>query len=84
MACGTPVLVSNLAFRDILPDNLRELLMFKEGDHRDLAEKMVKFASLSAQEREAIGGQLRDIIVEKHGLSGLAEKLYRALSTNDH
>ncbi len=83
MACGTPVLVSNLAFREILSDDLRESLMFKEGDHQDLAEKMVKFAVFSAQEREMIGGRLRDIIVKQHGLVGLTEKLYEVLSNDN-
>ncbi|MDO8467168.1 MAG: glycosyltransferase family 4 protein [bacterium] len=84
MACGSPILVSNLAFRDVLPEDLQSLLMFQEGDHRDLAEQMVKLAALSAQDREAIGGRLRDIIVEKHGLDGLVDKLYSALSANDN
>lgn len=83
MASGTPVLVSNLAFQEILPSDLLSSLMFVEGDHRDLAEKIVKFITLPPIEREKIGLRLRDIIVEKHGLSGLADRLYRALLSND-
>lgn len=84
MASGIPILVSNLAFRDILPSDLRDDLMFVEGDYRDLAEKIVKFVALDSGEREKIGARLHDIIVKQHSLSGLSEKLYGALLTNDH
>ncbi len=79
MACGIPVLVSNGAFRDIFPPELRSLLMFSEKDYDDLAAKIREFVALAPSEREAIGRTMRILIQEKHSLSGLMEKLSAAL-----
>ena len=75
MACGIPVLVSNLAFRDILGPALANQLMFKEGDHRDLADKISQLASLSSADRQKLGEKLRDIIARQHDLRRLVIRL---------
>ncbi len=84
MACGVPILVSNLAFADILPSDLQAKLMFKEGDYRDLADKIVGFSRISKEERKEIGSRLRDIIVKHHDLSGLLNKLVKVFRAYDH
>ncbi|MEK7654126.1 MAG: glycosyltransferase family 4 protein [Patescibacteria group bacterium] len=75
MACGIPVLVSNLAFRDILGPTLADQLMFKEADHRDLADKISRISALGAEDREKLGEKLREIIVRKHDLTRLVTRL---------
>lgn len=79
MACGLPVLVSNRAFEEILGSHLASQLMFAEGDHRELAEKIVRFAAMPVEKRREIGKQLRSITVEKHDLSVLISRLAGSL-----
>ncbi len=81
MACGIPVLVSNLAFRDILGPELSNQLMFREGDHRDLAEKVSRIAALGIEDREKLGGRLREIIVNRHDLGRLVIRLAETIKT---
>ncbi len=81
MACGIPVLISNLAFRDILGPELSNQLMFKEGDHRDLADKISQIAALSVEDREKLGGRLREIIVNQHDLGRLVIRLAETIKT---
>lgn len=81
MACGLPVLVSNLAFRDILPPELQERLMFLENNHVVLAAKIEYLAGLSEGERHEIGSALRSLVIAKHGLNDLMDKLHQAITS---
>ena len=81
MACGIPVLVSNLAFHDILGPELADRLIFKEGDCRDLADKISRIAALSAEDRQKIGDSLREVVVRQHGLGRLVARLTESIRT---
>lgn len=75
MACGLPVLVSNKAFEEIFPADLRPHLMFQEKNAEDLADKIAGIINWSPPEREHIGAVMRELIVKKHSLKGLIDKL---------
>ena len=75
MACGVPVLVSNRAFEEYFDANLQSRLMFVEGDAEDLHRKITNFISLPEAQKQQITTKLRNIIVERHGLSGLVNRL---------
>ncbi len=79
MACGLPVLVSNLAFREILPPKLQDRLMFLENDAGALAARISELVNLSEEERREIGAALRELIIAKHGLNDLMDKLNKAI-----
>ena len=69
MACGIPVLVSNQAFRKFFPANWQDLLMFKEKDAEDLAEKIINLRG----SKEDIN--LREVVTKYHNLDNLIEKI---------
>ncbi|MGE5307572.1 MAG: glycosyltransferase, partial [Deltaproteobacteria bacterium] len=58
MACGRPVIVSAIpAFKEIV-DHGHTGMLFREGDHADLAEKILRLAQDPAS-RESLAGQAR-------------------------
>jgi len=75
MSSGLVVLVSNDAFNNIFDVNLREKLMFKEGDAFDLSSKMENLINLPKEDMMVIKKEMRDIIVKKHSLDSLMDKL---------
>ena len=75
MACQSMVLVSNPVFEGIFPKELREILMFKERDAEDLAKKLAYLINLPKAEKEKIGREFREIVVKRHSLDGLVDKL---------
>jgi glycosyltransferase involved in cell wall biosynthesis len=79
MTCELPILVSNLAFRDILGPQLSSQLMFEEGDHRELAEKILAFSNLSPEKKKEIGKKLRPIVTRHHDLESLINRLAGSL-----
>lgn len=79
MACQTLALVSNSVYQKIFPEALRPLLLFRENDPLDLADKLERLLPLPVQASETIGGQLREIVVRSHGLNKLTDKLIRTL-----
>ncbi len=80
MACGQLVLVSNRVFEDIFSDEQKKLLMFQEENIDDLARKIKRLFGLDSGEKEKIAIQIREIIVSRHSLKFLVDKLFKALS----
>lgn len=78
MASELPVLVSNAAYKDIFPSSLRQKLMFKEKDSRDLAFKLKNI--LNDPEFDKIGPELRRIVIEQHGLNKLVQTLTKEIN----
>jgi glycosyltransferase involved in cell wall biosynthesis len=76
MACEMPVLTSNIGMKKFWPEDLCGKLLFKENNSGDLASKMENLLAMSESERGEIGGRLRQIVVEKHSLRALSEKLF--------
>lgn len=75
MACQSMVLVSNPVFERIFPKELQEILIFKERDPEDLAKKLTYLMNLSKEEKEKIGRELREMVVNGHSLDNLTQKL---------
>lgn len=75
MSCGSIIFVSNRVFKEVLPPDLQENLMFGEGDSRDLADKISKLLVMSPQRLREIKKQMREIIVKNQNLDELIEKL---------
>lgn len=75
MACGTPVISSNLGYKELLPEKFHSVLCPKEGDLDSLANCLKGFSSLSQSDRNLIGEISREIVVEKHSLDSLTNKV---------
>ena len=78
MACECAVIASNDAYRNIFPRDLHDLLLFKQGDAKDLAEKIKKVAGLTLRDKKTIGKRLRKIVSQEHSLATLGERLKHA------
>lgn len=70
MACGSLILTSNGAFRDIFGVD-KQISMFPSGDAGTLAEKIKKFISLGQEEKDVLTKRFRNVIVEKHNIKSL-------------
>lgn len=75
MACQNIVLVSNPAYRKILPKDLRETMMFKERSCDDLAQKILHLMQLPEDVKQKWGLRLREIVVKEHNLDDLIGKI---------
>jgi glycosyltransferase involved in cell wall biosynthesis len=74
MACSKPSLSSTLGFRDTL-GRWADWLLFRHGSPEDLAEKIEQLLKLDAVQRQIIGAELRQSVLEKHSLEGLTDRL---------
>lgn len=75
MACETVVVVSNRAYEHILPDDLQKLLLFRENDSHDLAQKLAGVLKLSPEEKKKIGARLRECVIRGHSMEHLVKQL---------
>jgi glycosyltransferase involved in cell wall biosynthesis len=76
MACGTPVVVSDPVFEPMLEGRVREL-MYRPGDAQALTRRLEALLAMPARERDAVGRELRDIVVRSHAVGVLMDKLLR-------
>ncbi|MBZ0300707.1 MAG: glycosyltransferase family 4 protein [Anaerolineae bacterium] len=74
MACGLPVITANEAFGPILAD-WREQLLVPMDSPGELAEKMRAMMATDLQARQALGQELRAVVVRDHSLDHLADML---------
>lgn len=72
MSCGLPVITANEAFVPVLQKWSDDLLVAPDVPEM-LAEKLVKLAARS--DREALGRELRELVVRDHSLERLVKKL---------
>ncbi len=72
-ACEVPVVTSNEAFFEMLKP-FEELCLVK-ASAADVAEKLGRQIALSDSDRQALGANLRRIVVENHGLNRLAKEI---------
>lgn len=71
MACGTLVLTSNEAFKDILPP----IFFIDEKDPERIATKMEGIVSMEKTKRQFFSKKFREFVVENHDLRHLIEKI---------
>lgn len=79
MACGLPVLSTNRAVAQILPPNLRDMLMVPEDDTDAQAEAMHRLLTLDPPARERLSTALRDLIVREHNLELLIGRIVQEM-----
>jgi glycosyltransferase involved in cell wall biosynthesis len=72
MACGKLSLAANDGFRGTF-GLWGDWLLFQHGDPKDLAHLLERLLQLRDAERQAIGAELRQRVVERHGLEQLVD-----------
>jgi len=75
---GTPCFVSNEAFREYF-GNDANIFIFKQGDEKDLAEKIVKFLSLP--DKKEIKKRVSDIVRQKSDVVSLIKEISSIIKT---
>lgn len=75
MACETLAVISNRAYEHILPEDLQKLLLFRENDSHDLAQKLAGVLRLSPEEKRRIGARLRQCVLDGHSMEHLIKNL---------
>jgi hypothetical protein len=77
MACGTPVLTSNEAFRAILP----EPFAFAARDLGEFTAKARAILTWEPSRRRREGEALRALVVRDHAVAPLVERLVAEMET---
>jgi len=79
MSCEKFALVCNESFRDIFPKEWHDIMIFKQGDENDLANKIIKLSKIEKEKKELIGSNARKIVIEKHSFSSLINRIINFL-----
>lgn len=74
MACGKAVLVSNATFKGVLGE-YSNMMMFQEGNAKELSRKMEEILRLDDKVIINIGEDLRQTVVTKHSVEGFMDRL---------
>jgi glycosyltransferase involved in cell wall biosynthesis len=80
MACGRPVISTNACLAELLPDDLRELLVLDDDDVTAQARGITRVLELDDMDRRNIGERLRRIVAEHHGLDQFWAKILSEIS----
>ncbi len=75
MSSGLVTVVSNSSFENIFNTEQKEILMFRDRDASDLANKIGNLINLPKENLMVIKKEMRDIVVRKHNLDSLIDKL---------
>lgn len=78
MSCGRPCLVANADFAETL-GHTRDALLFRTGDHADLAAKLTALLAQTPAERATIGQYQRAQVERLHSLPRLADRVLAEL-----
>lgn len=82
MACGVPVITANEAFEPILAHWGQQLLTPMDAPEV-LAERIRRVAAMTEEERTRLGHDLRELVVQEHGLDRLTEILLSIFRTGE-
>ncbi len=74
MACGLPVITSNEAFVPVLKP-WESMLLMPPDDPAALAERVASLMALSSAERDALGRELRTLVVRDYGIHQMMDRL---------
>lgn len=74
MACGLPAITSNEAFVPVLKP-WEPLLLMPPDDPAALAERVASLMALSSAERDALGRELRALVVRDYGIHQMIDRL---------
>ncbi len=78
MACGLPILTCNEALADVL-GKYASVLMFNKSDCEQLARKITLISNIEEDQRRRISSDMRAIVVEKHNINNLIDKMSQIL-----
>ena len=76
MAVGVPPVLCTPALDDVLDDDDRRLLRFRDHDSEDLADRLETLITMQATARRRLGARLREIVVRDHSLEHMAGALH--------
>ena len=74
MACEVPIITSNEGFNEMLKP-FRDLTLTKSNNPAMLADKILRIKILNQSDKNALGANLRSMVVSSHSLDNLAEKI---------
>ena len=74
MACGLPAITSNEAFVPVLKP-WEPLLLMPPDDPAALADRVASLMALSSAERDALGRELRALVVRDYGIHQMMDRL---------
>jgi len=80
MACGVPVLSTNACVGEVLPADLRAELMLPLDDVTVQARQLRAAIGWNDDRRARIGATLREVVVARHGVTGLFDRLVREMA----
>lgn len=84
MACGAPTIVTNRAFAPVMGDYTDQLTIDLDDDPvRALHVCISALLDLSADDRQRIGQQVREGVIEHHSLKRLIDRLVSVLLTGE-
>lgn len=83
MACTIPIIVSNPAFLPLTSDFQNILYISAPDDVLALKAQLQTILGLSFEERQRIGKQLRERVLEEHSLKALVPKLISVMHTGE-
>jgi glycosyltransferase involved in cell wall biosynthesis len=75
MSSGIPVVTSNLAFSNILSNDLACRVCVPKNSSQRLVEKMIDIIDSTPEERKQFGQELRRVVCRDHSIGGLADRL---------
>jgi glycosyltransferase involved in cell wall biosynthesis len=79
MAMMVPVLTSNSAYRDVLPEPLARSSLVPHGNIVVLADRLQTLAWMTPEGRRELGANGRAYVVAEHSLEGLVERIITEL-----
>jgi glycosyltransferase involved in cell wall biosynthesis len=79
MSCERLVLTCNESFRDIFPKDWQDIMIFKEGDANDLANKIIALSRIDVGKKNIIVKESRKIVIETHSLDILTKKIFKEI-----
>ncbi len=78
LSCERLSLTSTLGFQETFGE-AELLLLFRQGNHDELANKLENLITIPAQTRKEISAKLRERVVQQHSLTQLASRLTQLL-----
>lgn len=79
MACGKPVITSNIAYyRDVFDAELREKCFFEPGNYKELASKIEYFIE---NDNIKLKKKLRKIVVKDHSIKNFTKNLVKVFES---
>jgi glycosyltransferase involved in cell wall biosynthesis len=79
MACARPVITTNSNCAETLGE-FCDMMLAKENDPHDMAEKILAIHRLGKSRYDEIGGRLREIIVDNHSLDRFIDRLFESFA----